>query len=187
MRIPEEVARLYEHAGPFATAYLDASRAKERGAEEVRLRWQALRGELAAAGADDATLAALDSAVSRGGPVARRARPSAGRCRWRGAAERSLAARPDPVPGAMGAAAAPDAVPGPARTGDRPRRRGRRPGRGGRLGRDGRRRATHRARTGRGLARPPAAQDAVGRLVRTALPAVRREQLGGQRQGSGRR
>lgn len=63
MRIPDEVARLYQHAGPFATAYLDATRATERGAEEVRLRWQALRAELAAAGADEPTLAALSEAV----------------------------------------------------------------------------------------------------------------------------
>lgn len=64
MRIPVEVARVYEHAGPFATAYLDATRATERGAEEVWLRWQALRAELAAAGADEPTLAALDDAVA---------------------------------------------------------------------------------------------------------------------------
>lgn len=63
LRIPDEVARLYEHAGPFATAYLDATRATERGAEEVRLRWLALRAELTAAGADEATLRALDDSV----------------------------------------------------------------------------------------------------------------------------
>src|SRR5438874_13742305 len=64
MRIPAEVARIYEHDGPFATAYLDATRATESGAEEVRLRWQALRAELAAAGAAEPTLAALDEAVA---------------------------------------------------------------------------------------------------------------------------
>ena len=63
MRIPEDVTRLYDHAGPFATTYLDASRTTDRGAEEVRLRWRALRGELSGAGADAATLAALDAAV----------------------------------------------------------------------------------------------------------------------------
>jgi len=63
MRIPEEVARLYDHAGPFATAYLDATRASEHGAEQVRLRWLALRAELAAAGADEPTLAAMDESA----------------------------------------------------------------------------------------------------------------------------
>jgi hypothetical protein len=57
------VARLYDHAGPFATAYLDATRATERGPEGVRLQWRALRGELSAAGADEATLTGLDAAV----------------------------------------------------------------------------------------------------------------------------
>ena len=38
MHIPKDVVRLYEHAGPFATAYLDATRATERGPEEMRLR-----------------------------------------------------------------------------------------------------------------------------------------------------
>jgi hypothetical protein len=41
--ISKDVARLYERAGPFATAYLGASRATRRGAEDMRLRWQALR------------------------------------------------------------------------------------------------------------------------------------------------
>lgn len=54
----------YEHAGPFATAYVDATRAAERGAEEVRLRWLGLRTVLAAGGAGEATLLAMDDAVA---------------------------------------------------------------------------------------------------------------------------
>jgi hypothetical protein len=64
MRIPADVARVYEQAGPFATVYLDATRATGRGAEEVRLHWQALRAVLAAGDADEPTLRALDDAVA---------------------------------------------------------------------------------------------------------------------------
>jgi hypothetical protein len=63
MRIPDEVTRIYRRSGPFATAYLDATRASERGAEEVVLRWQALRRDLERAGADAQVLTALDGAV----------------------------------------------------------------------------------------------------------------------------
>ncbi|HEY6749406.1 MAG TPA: Vms1/Ankzf1 family peptidyl-tRNA hydrolase [Mycobacteriales bacterium] len=49
--------------GPFATAYLDATRSKELGPQEVDKRWRALRAELAEQGADEATLAAMDDAV----------------------------------------------------------------------------------------------------------------------------
>jgi hypothetical protein len=64
MRIPTDVARVYEQAGPFATVYLDATRATGRGAEDVRLHWQALRAVLAAGDADEPTLRALDDAVA---------------------------------------------------------------------------------------------------------------------------
>jgi hypothetical protein len=63
MALPGEVTRLYERPGPFATAYLDATRTSELGAEQVRLRWQALRTTLLHAGADAATLAALDDSA----------------------------------------------------------------------------------------------------------------------------
>lgn len=63
MPLPCEVTRLYENPGPFATAYLDATRSTELGAEQVRLRWQALRSTLLHAGADEATVAALDEAA----------------------------------------------------------------------------------------------------------------------------
>jgi hypothetical protein len=49
--------------GPYATAYLDASRAKELGPQEVAGRWRALRSELATQGADAATLDAMEAAV----------------------------------------------------------------------------------------------------------------------------
>jgi hypothetical protein len=63
MPLPCEVTRLYEHPGPFATAYLDATRTTELGAEQVRLRWQTLRSTLLHAGADEATVAALDDSA----------------------------------------------------------------------------------------------------------------------------
>ena len=49
--------------GRYATAYLDASRAKELGPQEVDDRWRALRSELASQGADEATLDAMQAAV----------------------------------------------------------------------------------------------------------------------------
>jgi hypothetical protein len=65
MRIPDEVSRVYRRHGPFATAYLDATRATERGADEVRARWQAQRRDLAHEGADEATLSTMDEAAGR--------------------------------------------------------------------------------------------------------------------------
>jgi hypothetical protein len=49
--------------GQYATAYLDASRAKELGPQEVEGRWRALRSELGSQGADEATLDAMQAAV----------------------------------------------------------------------------------------------------------------------------
>jgi hypothetical protein len=49
--------------GPFATAYLDATRAEELGPQIVVRRWRALRAQLADQGADDATLDAMEGAV----------------------------------------------------------------------------------------------------------------------------
>jgi hypothetical protein len=49
--------------GPYATAYLDASRAEELGPQKVELRWRALRASLAEQGADDATLDAMEAAA----------------------------------------------------------------------------------------------------------------------------
>jgi hypothetical protein len=60
MQIPDSVSALYRHSGPFASVYLDASRASESGGTEVELRWRSLRAQLAEAGADDKSLQALD-------------------------------------------------------------------------------------------------------------------------------
>lgn len=49
--------------GPYATAYLDATRSKELGPQEVDKRWRAVRAALAEQGADEETLAAMDAAV----------------------------------------------------------------------------------------------------------------------------
>jgi Bacterial archaeo-eukaryotic release factor family 2 len=54
---------LYAHAGPFASVYLDTTRATEDAQDEIDLRWRGLRGELERAGADEATLAAIGAAV----------------------------------------------------------------------------------------------------------------------------
>jgi hypothetical protein len=62
------VHQLTEKPGPFATVYFDASHDTEDAAHAARLRWDGARGELADLGADDATLAALDAAVTGGDP-----------------------------------------------------------------------------------------------------------------------
>lgn len=54
---------IYEAQAPFATVYLQAQSASANAEQEVRLRWDALRKQLAEAGAHDRTLAALDDAV----------------------------------------------------------------------------------------------------------------------------
>lgn len=59
--------------GPFATAYLDASHDTEDAAHALALRWAGARHELAGQGADDATLAALDTAVAGAHPPVGRA------------------------------------------------------------------------------------------------------------------
>jgi len=54
---------LYTRPGPWASVYLDASHDTEDAAKILDLRWRAARERLAAADADDATVAALDTAV----------------------------------------------------------------------------------------------------------------------------
>jgi hypothetical protein len=51
-----------------ATVYLDTSRDHENAAHEIEVRWRDAREELAGAGADEATLAALDGAVGTDEP-----------------------------------------------------------------------------------------------------------------------
>jgi len=58
------LAALYDHRGPFATVYLDASRNTESGEEEVSLRWRAVRESLSAAGAAPELLDALGAAAT---------------------------------------------------------------------------------------------------------------------------
>jgi hypothetical protein len=59
---------LTAHPGPFATVLLDASHDTEDAAAQDDLRWSAARGELADAGADEGTLAALDAALAADEP-----------------------------------------------------------------------------------------------------------------------
>jgi Bacterial archaeo-eukaryotic release factor family 2 len=54
---------LYARPGPFASVYLDTTRATEDAQERIDLRWRALRGELERAGADTATLDAVAAEV----------------------------------------------------------------------------------------------------------------------------
>jgi hypothetical protein len=55
---------LFSRPGPWASVYLDATRAEENAEHQIELRWRALRERLAEQGADDATLDALQEAVS---------------------------------------------------------------------------------------------------------------------------
>lgn len=63
MQIPDSISALYSRPGPFASVYLDATRASESGDTEVGLRWRGLREKLAEAGVDDKTLQAIDEAA----------------------------------------------------------------------------------------------------------------------------
>lgn len=62
--LPDSISSVYEHDGPFVTAYFDATRASENGAREVELRWRQLRQDLAGRGAAEPDLAAIDSALT---------------------------------------------------------------------------------------------------------------------------
>jgi hypothetical protein len=62
--LPESIKTLYEHSGPFVTAYFDATQNTETGAHEVRLRWEQLRRQLADDGAAQSDLAALDDTLA---------------------------------------------------------------------------------------------------------------------------
>jgi hypothetical protein len=59
--------------GPFATVYLDASHDTDDAARAIALRWAEARDELAAQGADSATLDVLATAVAEGPPAVGRA------------------------------------------------------------------------------------------------------------------
>jgi hypothetical protein len=72
MQIPPSISALYAHPGPFASVYLDATRATETGDTEVELRWRGLRAQLAEAGADDKSLQAIDEVTGGHAEVAGR-------------------------------------------------------------------------------------------------------------------
>jgi hypothetical protein len=57
---------LFSRPGPWASVYLDVTRAEENAAHQIELRWLALREQLARQGADDGTLEALQVAVTAG-------------------------------------------------------------------------------------------------------------------------
>jgi hypothetical protein len=59
--------------GPFATVYLDASHDTDDAARAIALRWAQARDELAAQGADSATLDALAAALTDASPAVGRA------------------------------------------------------------------------------------------------------------------
>ena len=59
----DNLSDLLTRPGPVATVYLDATRSKELGPQEVDKRWRALRAELAGQGADEATLDAIEGVV----------------------------------------------------------------------------------------------------------------------------
>ena len=57
------LAELYSRPGPFATVYVDATRAIENGAQEIERRWAKARAQLQEAGADSGTLEEIAAAV----------------------------------------------------------------------------------------------------------------------------
>jgi hypothetical protein len=60
----DRLAELYSRPGPFATVYLDATRATENGPHEIEVRWSGVRSALAGDGADNATLTAIGEALA---------------------------------------------------------------------------------------------------------------------------
>ncbi|RLL70505.1 hypothetical protein [Streptomyces sp. Z26] len=61
---------VYEHDGPFATVYLEGRAPGEDAAQQVRLRWRALRERLEADGADARAVDAAEEAIRTGTPGA---------------------------------------------------------------------------------------------------------------------
>ncbi|HZB50738.1 MAG TPA: hypothetical protein VE547_16750, partial [Mycobacteriales bacterium] len=59
----DRLTELLTAPGPYATAYLDATRSEELGPKKVDKRWRALRETLSEQGADDSTLDAMEAAV----------------------------------------------------------------------------------------------------------------------------
>jgi hypothetical protein len=59
----DSIRLLYDRDGPWASVYMDVSRDTEDAADKVRLRWAAARERLVAAGADPATVQAVERAA----------------------------------------------------------------------------------------------------------------------------
>ncbi|EXF26225.1 hypothetical protein BG28_01370 [Nesterenkonia sp. AN1] len=60
---------VYEAQGPFATVYLEARSPAADAEDQLRLRWQDLRAQLADAGTPDVALTELDEAVTGPAPT----------------------------------------------------------------------------------------------------------------------
>jgi hypothetical protein len=77
---------LYRRPGPFATAYIDVTRAHEDAAHQIELRWKDLAAELAEQGADEQTVTAVEEVVlqptGEAGPTGLVVIASAGRVRF---------------------------------------------------------------------------------------------------------
>ena len=69
----ETLRPLLEDAGPFASVWLDVSQDTENGAAALEVRRRDLRDRLAALGAGDDLVQAVDEAVRAGGPAVGRA------------------------------------------------------------------------------------------------------------------
>lgn len=54
---------VYEHAGPFATVYLDTSADAEDASKAIELRWRSAREQLVEQGADELTLQAIEETI----------------------------------------------------------------------------------------------------------------------------
>jgi hypothetical protein len=59
-----QLARMYDHPGPFVTVYLDATHSTEAGEREVELRWRDVRRDLAADGVSDRDLEVVEEAIA---------------------------------------------------------------------------------------------------------------------------
>ena len=65
MQLPHDIVAIARTTGPMATVYLDVTRSVEQAQQAIDLRWRGLRADLAAAGAPESTLAAIDSVIGR--------------------------------------------------------------------------------------------------------------------------
>src|SRR5206468_1715838 len=59
------IAKLFEYEGPFVTVYLDARSDQPQAQQVLELRWKTVRADLAANGAPDAALEAIDAEMAK--------------------------------------------------------------------------------------------------------------------------